>query len=199
MTDVNVSGNGGAGISATGGTATLTDVNVSGNGGAGLVASAGADLTVRRSRFQSNGDRGLNLSDVTFDIENTLIGGLGEANQDGTVIRSPRAGSRFVNNTVVGNVTSELNAAGIDCDGAFAITNSILWNNEGGAGDVRNCDVSTSSVGVDPMLSGGLHLTAASTCCVDQGTDTDAPADDIDGDERPCGEGIDIGADELCP
>ena len=178
---------------------TLTDVNVSGNGGAGLVASAGADLTVRRSRFQSNGGRGLNLSDVTFDIENTLIGGLGEANQDGTVIRSPRAGSRFANNTVVGNVTTELNAAGIDCDGAFAVTNSLLWNNAGGAGDVRNCDVSTSSVGVDPMLSDGLHLTASSTCCVDQGTDTDAPTDDIDGDERPCGEGIDIGADELCP
>ena len=49
------------------------------------------------------------------------------------------------------------------------------------------------------MLSDGLHLTASSTCCVDQGTDTDAPTDDIDGDERPCGEGIDIGADELCP
>ena len=202
---VNVSGNGGAGISATGGTVTLTDVNVSGNGDAGLVASAGADLTVRRSRFQENDDGGLQLENSLFVVENSLIGGRGsEANSGGpgVSIENPSAGSRFDYNTVLNNEapTGASGAAGIDCNSSFEVRNSIVFGNSGASGmDVRNCDVSTSSVGVDPMLSDGLHLTAASTCCVDQGTDTDVPADDIDGDDRPCGEGTDIGADEFCP
>ena len=39
------------------------------------------------------------------------------------------------------------------------------------------------------------HLTPSSPC-IDTGTTVGAPDDDIDGEVRPCGDGLDIGADE---
>lgn len=202
LTDVSVSSNGQAGVSATGGTVTLTDVSVSSNGGVGVAASAAGDVTIRRCTVQGNDGGGLSLNGVRFDVENTVIGGPGPSanGNTGAIIRNPMTGSSFVNNTVVNNFTGDANASGVDCNDSFAVENSLLWNNTGGAGDVRNCDVSTSSEGTDPMFdTDGIHLTSSSACCVDTADDDAAPADDIDGDERPCGAGADIGADELCP
>ncbi|RME35279.1 MAG: hypothetical protein D6794_09695, partial [Deltaproteobacteria bacterium] len=44
---------------------------------------------------------------------------------------------------------------------------------------------------------GDYHLSSLCSPAVDRGTATGAPADDIDGDTRPQGSGIDIGADEF--
>jgi hypothetical protein len=45
------------------------------------------------------------------------------------------------------------------------------------------------------MLDTAFHLTSASPA-IDRGTSTEAPVDDLDGQRRPLGTGIDIGADE---
>ena len=42
------------------------------------------------------------------------------------------------------------------------------------------------------------HLQSGSPC-LDKGTSTDAPARDRDGDTRPAGAGVDMGADEHYP
>ena len=47
----------------------------------------------------------------------------------------------------------------------------------------------------DPLLDAQYHLGAGSPA-IDQGTASGAPADDLDGDARPAGAGVDIGADE---
>jgi hypothetical protein len=47
----------------------------------------------------------------------------------------------------------------------------------------------------DPLLDLTFHLTTGSPC-IDAGTLTDAPATDMDGEVRPKGAGIDVGADE---
>ncbi|HYR95785.1 MAG TPA: choice-of-anchor Q domain-containing protein, partial [Candidatus Binatus sp.] len=47
----------------------------------------------------------------------------------------------------------------------------------------------------DPLLDATFHLGAGSPC-IDAGTTTEAPANDIDGDARPRGAGIDVGPDE---
>jgi hypothetical protein len=46
--------------------------------------------------------------------------------------------------------------------------------------------------------NGDYHLKPISPA-IDQGTSTDAPADDIDEDARPAGSGYDMGADEFVP
>ncbi len=45
-------------------------------------------------------------------------------------------------------------------------------------------------------VDGDYHLLCSSPC-IDGGTSDGAPVDDIDGDSRPCGDGVDIGADEF--
>jgi len=53
----------------------------------------------------------------------------------------------------------------------------------------------TANLSADPLLDATHHLSAGSPC-IDQGTATDAPSFDRDGDVRPAGAGFDIGADE---
>jgi hypothetical protein len=60
-----------------------------------------------------------------------------------------------------------------------------------GTGNIDPCD--PTFVG-----DGDYHLTKSS-CCIDTGTDVDAPDYDIDGDIRPQGDGYDMGADEFQP
>lgn len=47
----------------------------------------------------------------------------------------------------------------------------------------------------DPQLDATWHL-AAGSACIDAGTASEAPAEDFEGDVRPQGAGIDVGADE---
>jgi hypothetical protein len=49
---------------------------------------------------------------------------------------------------------------------------------------------------VDPMLDGSFHLNKASPL-IDKGTKTEAPLTDMDGEARPKGAGVDVGADEV--
>ncbi|HJL18643.1 MAG TPA: choice-of-anchor Q domain-containing protein [Sandaracinaceae bacterium LLY-WYZ-13_1] len=53
----------------------------------------------------------------------------------------------------------------------------------------------TGNLSTDPMLDADHRLQAGSGC-IDQGTATEAPSVDRDGDARPAGGGYDIGADE---
>ena len=53
----------------------------------------------------------------------------------------------------------------------------------------------TGNIATDCMLDGTWHL-PANSMCIDAGVMTEAPTTDIDGDVRPQGGGVDIGADE---
>ncbi len=49
---------------------------------------------------------------------------------------------------------------------------------------------------VDPQVSATKHLVTPGSPMIDKGTATEAPPKDIDGDTRPRGQAVDIGADE---
>ena len=83
----------------------------------------------------------------------------------------------------------------------FAVTNAQRqWNGQmqtllAAAPDVNNLPYANANIDLDPLLDQSWHLTTGSPC-IDAGTTTQAPAMDIDGEPRPQGNGVDIGADE---
>jgi predicted outer membrane repeat protein len=125
----------------------------------------------------------------------------------------------ITNCTIVDNVAGSAGGGGIYCVSASAvITNCIVWNNSPdeivaidlyGVGaypvvsysDVEGGYSGTGNINSDPLFvdatGGDYHLSEGSPC-IDAGTSSGAPADDIDGDIRPQAGGYDIGSDEQC-
>ena len=61
--------------------------------------------------------------------------------------------------------------------------------------DVNMQSYASGNLSVDPQIDATWHL-APGSMCIDAGVATEAPAVDFDGDPRPQGGGVDIGADE---
>jgi beta propeller repeat protein len=107
----------------------------------------------------------------------------------------------FSGNSSTGNYEGYGGAIMVDtrCSGA-TITNCILWGNSGGeiydsdhCATVNYCDVQggyagTGNIADDPLFvdpaNGDFHLLLGSPC-IDKGTDTGVPIEDIEGTPRP--------------
>jgi hypothetical protein len=102
------------------------------------------------------------------------------------------------------------------------VINSILWGNLSpqypeynevyGSPNITYSDVQggytgTGNINIDPLFVNPVDAALAPTTdgdyhiqwgspVIDQGTSSGAPADDIDGDSRPAGDGFDMGSDE---
>ena len=142
-------------------------------------------------------------------ITDNSAGGIG-----GGIVCQDYAEPLIMNCTLTGNFAGSY-GGGLICHGYPSwpiITNSIIWGNtypEVGTdpANVSFCDIDQAgyegingNIRQDPMFVGGgdYHLTADSPC-IDAGKVEGAPLDDFEGDTRPQGYGIDIGADESYP
>jgi hypothetical protein len=56
----------------------------------------------------------------------------------------------------------------------------------------------TANFDGDPQVNASFHLQAGSLC-ENAGTSIDAPTVDFEGDARPQGSAVDVGADEVVP
>jgi len=163
--------------------------------------------------------------DAAATINNCLITD-NESGGDGGGIYCGDTAPTIINCTISDNSTTGL-GGGIRSygDASPKVFNTILWGNTAGgsldeisvSGDA-SIDITYSDIqGGDPdnpgspypgmgnilcdpafVGDGDYHLTKFS-CCINEGTDIGAPGYDIDGDNRPQGNGYDIGADEFYP
>lgn len=88
-------------------------------------------------------------------------------------------------------------AATRDCAISNNLTNRSIASRDGGTATVSNNITTAQQNWLQNALVGDLHLAAAVAGVVDSGISVSGLLDDIDGEQRPMGRGIDIGADEL--
>ncbi|MCP4541512.1 MAG: hypothetical protein GY832_30645 [Chloroflexi bacterium] len=151
---------------------------------------------------------GLYLNGSTAYITNSIVSGNSLANpvgeQGGGGIYA-NSGGAWVKNSIFWNNQAGMKGSGHDCyaNGTASITftySIIVSGINTLAGSTGFYSVDSSNIEADPLFVGGTpydyHLRSISPC-IDAGTDVGAPVDDIDGDLRPQGAGVDIGSDEF--
>jgi predicted outer membrane repeat protein len=227
LTNLTFSGNsatvGGGGLYNFTGSPTLTNVTFSGNSasydGGGLYSEYGS-ATLTNVTFSGNSATeggGLasggspRLTNVTFSGNSASYGG---------GLYSSSGSPTLTNVTFSADSASYYGGGLYNPGGRATLTNCILWGDRGGEmyngpgstavsySDVQGGYSGTGNINADPLFvnaaAGDLHLKAGSPC-IDAGTNSGAPAFDLDGTPRPIdGKGTgtaitDLGAFEYKP
>jgi len=122
-------------------------------------------------------------------INNTIADNASDEESEGVFIANSGIFT-MVNNIIAGH------GLGITCTQTALVTGShnLFWDN------ASDPITATGAILGDPCFvdadAGDYHLGAGSAA-IDQGTSNSAPPTDLDGDLRPAGDGVDIGADEF--
>jgi Tol biopolymer transport system component/predicted Ser/Thr protein kinase len=174
-------------------------------GGGGIrVDGAGTQAIIQRAVIHNNiatvpcGGGGIETELATVAIINTIIANnRADAGRAGVNIWT-ESQVLLLNTSVVGNHPVGVGAFP-DVKGRGVLLNSILWGNDQWQTE-GNVEADNSLVDVNPLFvdaaNGNYHLQPGSPA-IDAGAWYGVPAVDIDGELRPMGDGVDIGADEV--
>jgi cysteine-rich repeat protein len=216
---------GGVEVAERGTTASFTACQLGPSGAIGVDVTSDAVLRLERTRVTGNAGGGLRIaSGGPHRIVDDIIASNGSATSSigGVLIAREGAGTKLVNDTIANNTVRAAStssaAAGVRCDGPAGVINTIVWGNGGAQPlDLLSCGPSHSDIGpyameqppsigssftTDPKLTNDGHI-AVDSPCRDRGDPTGiepagvAPSTDFDGEERPMGPGVDVGADEV--
>ncbi len=194
---------------------------ITNNAGGGIIA-ADCDVTVDANTITGNTGGGISLSSCGFEVTNNVIAENGGDSSEygGIKIQSPGNPASLRHNTVAQNQSQTGgDKPGILCFSSacsnVVLRSTISWGNE--TWDDVIGDLSTNltphycwigdgtNIGTDRgnhSGSDGLHLDVTTyrlesdSDCIDAADPDGTLERDIDGDERPQGDGPDIGADE---
>lgn len=178
-----------------------------GGGGGILVYGPTTEATLQRLILSHNiatppcGGGGIEIGNgAVVSITNSMITD-NSANDGGGICAWTDSRVSLINTTVANNSPDGI-GSWPDLNAQTTLWNTLVWGNSGGPDVYGTDEIYSSLIGVDPLFvnaaQGNYHLSPGSPA-IDAGTSLDAPATDIDGDPRPMGASVDIGADEFHP
>jgi hypothetical protein len=189
-------------------TLTVVESTIEQNAGIGLTAT-NCNVNLHRNTVRNNSGGGVKLDSGTFKITDSVIANNGTKDvtpMGGLSLAAPTSVT-FVNNTVVNNQAASTKAGGVICSGGESLRNSILSGNSG-ASQFLGCAFDHSSIS-DPapatLPSGAMGEScslvsfkpAATSKCINSGTNTGTSALDRDSTARIKGGTVDLGAYEV--
>jgi len=202
MSRSQISGASGDGINVGDGAFSVQESSIIGNGGLGIVASSPM-ARIERSLIQGNNQGGINVTGASGIVRNNIIVRNGNTSAYGAVQVS--SGTSFDFNTVASNFGGT--TAAVHCATATPVSNNIVWGNASTVyanctwtySDIQGGAPGTGNLNVDPVFvestANNFHI-AGSSPVRNVGSNAGAPAVDFDGDARPSGGTVDMGADE---
>jgi len=210
---------GGGGIYCTGGSVTISGntirknrIEQSSSRGGGIYCLA-CSASIHSNTIIDNqgewGGAGIQFRKATAGVFGNVIAGNHAHWEDGGGIACEESTVTITNNTIVHNYAGDKGGGIYSYSSSVTVANCILWSN----GDdlygcqatyscVQNLDPGQGNIHQDPLFAnislGDFHLLPTSPC-IDSGNDLscEIPATDMDGEYRPFGPAVDIGADEF--
>ena len=191
------------------------DVIVTGNvvtsNSNGIALNNSDNCRIANNNASSNNFDGIAIGgDPVLGDGNNIVNNIAESNDCGISVYG--CSPTILNNTIVDNSNY-----GVSCVDSPSprIVNNIIWRNGDDLNgctatysDISDCDLGTGNISVNPMFadaSGGDYHLQSSSLCIDAGTNTGAPSEDIEGNARPQdgdeigGAVTDMGAYEYVP